>query len=49
MRVIEDSKDMYQPESLILVPSHMIEEIELEGQKHFLITQNYVIATVTEE
>jgi len=49
MRVIEDSTEKYEPESLILVPSHMIEEVELEGQKHFLVTQNYVIATITQE
>ena len=49
MRVIEDSTEKYEPESLILVPSHMIEEVEIESQKHYLIPQNYVIATVTQE
>lgn len=49
MRVIEDSTDKYKPESLILVPSHLIEEVELAEEKHYLIPQNYVIATVTKE
>jgi co-chaperonin GroES (HSP10) len=49
MRVIEDANDKYRPESLILVPSHLIEEVEIESEKHYLIPQNYVIATVTEE
>jgi hypothetical protein len=49
MRVIEDANDKYRPESLILVPSHLIEEVDLDNEKHYLIPQNYVIATVTKE
>lgn len=48
MRVIEDSNGKYEPESLILVPTNVLEEIEIEGQKHYLVTENYVIAVVTE-
>lgn len=49
VRVIEDATDTYSPETLVLVPSHMLEEVELDEQKHYLITQNHVIATVTKE
>jgi hypothetical protein len=49
VRVIEDSTEQYEPESLILVPTHMLEEIELDGEKHYLIQENYVLATVTKE
>jgi len=49
VRVIEDSTQQYEPESLILVPTHMLEEIELDGEKHYLIQENYVLATVTKE
>jgi hypothetical protein len=49
VRVIEDSTEQYEPESLILVPTHMLEEIELDGEKHYLIQENYVLATVNKE
>ena len=50
VRVIEDSTEKYEPESLVLVPTHMLEEIELEdNQKHYLIQENHVLATVTKE
>lgn len=49
VRVIEDSTDKYEPESLILVPTHMLEEIELDNEKHYLIQENHVLATVTKE
>ncbi len=45
--VIEDSNFQYEPESLIVVPSHLLERIEISGQTNYLITENYVIATVT--
>ena len=48
VRVIEDSTNTYEPESLLLVPSHMLEKIEISGQVNYLITENYVIATVTQ-
>jgi hypothetical protein len=48
VRVIEDSTNTYEPESLLLVPSHMLEKIEISGQINYLITENYVIATVTQ-
>jgi uncharacterized protein YrzB (UPF0473 family) len=47
VRVIEDSNFKYEPESLIVVPSHLLERIEISGQTNYLITENYVIATVT--
>ena len=49
VRVIEDSTEKYEPESLILVPTHMLEEIDLDGEKHYLIQENHVLATVTKE
>jgi len=49
VRVIEDSTEKYEPESLILVPTHMLEEVDLDGEKHYLIQENYVLATVTKE
>lgn len=49
VRVIEDSTDNYFAETLVLVPTHMLEEVELDGVKHYLITQNHVIAVVQEE
>lgn len=48
VRVIEDSNDKYEPESLLLVPAHLLEKIEISGQINYLITENYVIATVSE-
>jgi uncharacterized protein YrzB (UPF0473 family) len=47
VRVIEDSNFKYEPESLVLVPSHLLERIEINGQTNYLITENYVIASVT--
>ena len=47
VRVIEDSNSKYEPESLILVPTHLLEKIEISGQINYLITENYIIATVT--
>lgn len=47
VRVIEDSTLTYEPESLILVPTHMLEKIEISGQTNYLITENYVIASIT--
>jgi uncharacterized protein YrzB (UPF0473 family) len=47
VRVIEDSNLKYEPESLVLVPSHLLERIEINGQTNYLITENYVIASVT--
>ena len=48
MRVIEDSNDKYEPESLILVPANVLEEIEINNEKFYLVTDNYIIAVVTE-
>lgn len=49
VRVIEDSTEKYEPESLILVPTHLLEEIQLDNQTHYLIQENHVLATVTKE
>ena len=48
MRVIEDSNNKYEPESLILVPTNVLEDVEINGQKFYLVTDNYIIAVVTE-
>lgn len=48
MRVIEDSNNKYEPESLILVPTNVLEEIEINDEKFYLVTDNYIIAVVTE-
>jgi len=47
VRVIEDSNFKYEPESLVLVPTHLLEKVEISGQINYLITENYVIASVT--
>jgi len=47
MRVIEDSNGKYQPESLILVPTNVLEEVEINKEKFYLVTDNYILATVT--
>lgn len=47
VRVIEDSNSKYEPESLVLVPTHLLEKVEISGQINYLITENYIIATVT--
>ena len=47
VRVIEDSNSKYEPESLVLVPTHLLEKIEISGQINYLITENYIIATIT--
>jgi len=38
----------YEPESLVMVPSNMIEEIEINEQKFSLILENYILAVVSE-
>ena len=48
MRVIEDSNGRFEPESLILVPTNVLEEIDINEQKFYLVTDNYVIAVVKE-
>lgn len=48
MRVIEDSTGQYEPESLVLVPVNVLEEIDIEGQKHYLVSENYIMAVVTQ-
>jgi len=47
MRVIEDSNGKYSPESLILVPTNVLEEVEINKEKFYLVTDNYILATVT--
>lgn len=47
VRVIEDSNSKYEPESLVLVPTHLLEKVEISGQINYLITENYIIATIT--
>lgn len=51
VKVIDDSNALYLPNSYILVPTQMLEKIELNGHNYYLITDNYVIAVVikTEE
>jgi len=46
VKVIEDSTAVYSPDSFILVPTQMLEKIELNGKNYYLITDNYVIAVV---
>ena len=48
MRVIEDSNARFEPESLILVPTNVLEEIDINEQKFYLVTDNYVLAVVKE-
>ena len=47
VKIIEDSNDKYEPESLVLVPAHLLEKVEISGQTNYLITENYVIASIT--
>lgn len=46
MRVVEDSTGNYEPESLVLVPTNVIEEINIEGTKNYLVSENYIMAVV---
>lgn len=47
VRVIEDANFNYKPETLVLVPTNVLEEIEIDKQKFYLVTDNYILATVT--
>ena len=47
MRVIEDSNAKYPPESLILVPTNVLEQVDIDNEKFYLVTDNYILATVT--
>ena len=51
VKVIDDSTASYLPDSHILVPTQMLEKVEINGREYYLITDNYVIAVVipTEE
>jgi hypothetical protein len=51
VKVIDDSTANYQSDSDILVPTQMLEKVEISGREYYLITDNYVIAVVipTEE
>lgn len=46
VKVIDDSTASYLPDSYILVPTQMLEKVELNGRNYYLITDNYVIAVV---
>lgn len=48
VRVIEDSNNKYEPESLILVPTNVLEEVTINQQKFYLVTDNYILASVKE-
>lgn len=48
MRVVEDSNGRFEPESLILVPTNVLEEVVINEQKFYLVTDNYVMAVVKE-
>ncbi len=48
MRVVEDSNGKYEPESLLLVPTNVLEEVELSEQKFYLVLDNYVMAVIKE-
>lgn len=48
MRVIEDSNNKYEPQSLILVPTNVLEEVTINQQKFYLVTDNYILASVRE-
>jgi hypothetical protein len=48
MRVVEDSNGKYEPESLVLVPTNVLEEVTLNNEKFYLVVDNYVIAVVQE-
>ena len=48
MRVVEDANCNYTPESLILVPTNVLEEVVINEQKFYLVTDNYVLAVVNE-
>jgi hypothetical protein len=48
MRVVEDASSNYTPETLILVPTNVLEEVEINEQKFYLVTDNYILAVVNE-
>jgi hypothetical protein len=51
VKVIEDSTFNYFPGSFVLVPTQVLEKIQLSGHDYYLVTDNYVIAVIvpTEE
>lgn len=48
VRVIEDSNNKYMPETLVVVPTNVLEEVAIDNQKFYLVTDNYILATVSE-
>ena len=47
MRVVESSSGKYESESLVLIPTNGIEEIEINKHKYYLVSENYIMAVVT--
>jgi hypothetical protein len=51
VKIIEDSTLTYLPDSFVLVPTQVLEKIQLSCHDYYLVTDNYVIAVIvpTEE
>jgi hypothetical protein len=47
MKVVKDATGQYSPKTLVLVPTNMLEEIDINNQQFYLVTDNYIVATVT--
>ena len=46
--VIKDPEWMYSSGSCVVVPTHIIREIEVCGSKHYLVERNHIMAVVEE-
>ncbi len=48
VKILASSVDTYAAGQCALVEAHMIKEVDIDGDVHKLILENYVLATVTD-
>ena len=44
--VVSDPEAVYRPGEILVVPAHLIHEIELKDDKFYLIERNHIMAVV---
>ena len=47
--VIRDPEEEYKNGDVIVTPTHVIQEIEIDKNKFYLVERNYIMATVRRE
>jgi co-chaperonin GroES (HSP10) len=47
--VIRDPDEEYKNGDVIVTPTHVIQEIEIDKNKFYLVERNYIMATVRRE